>query len=276
MNPENRRHWTRLVLSCPDLTPSHKNVLLALETYADYRTGGNAHPGIERLAADCDLGERAVRYALERARTHEPDCPPDCSAHLGLIHRTRAANSRVGRAAVYQLTLPAEASTTGTPMPVNNPSTGTPMPVNESTTGTLIHHDRHAHDTTTGTHVPPTLQVPSKDLTVESDWGTSPEQPLIADTHSDRPPSEFCDLHPHGYRGSCGACGNARTFKREWLAQRAARDVAIAQAEDQARKARRKLIEACQRAGGQCDDFGRLPDLSPCTHPNVPRIENAS
>lgn len=276
MNPENRRLWIRMVLRCPDLTATQKTVLIALETYADYRTGANAHPGIKLLAADCDLGERIVRYALERAQGHDDDCAPDCDAHLGLIERTRKANSRVGKAAVYRLTMPGEsAATTGTHVPVNNSTTGTDVPLNGDTSGTLTHQDRHADDSTTGTSVPPTLQAPSNYQLGVSDWGTSPGE-LLADTHTDRPPSRFCDLHPRGYRGSCGACGNARTAFNAWQADRIAQDVAIAAAEDRERKTRRQLIEACHAAGGPCDDFGRLDDLTPCTHPGVPRIEHAS
>lgn len=267
MNPENRRLWIRMVLGWPrkELSMAQKAVLIALETYADYRTGANAHPGIERLAVDCDLGVRAVRYALEKAQGHDADCPPDCNAHLGLIERTRVANSRVGMAAVYRLTMPGESAST----------TGTPMPPNGATTGTAMHHDRHAHDTTTGTTVPPTLQAPSKYPAVESDWGTSPGRPL-ADTHTDRPPSKFCDAHPRGTRNRCPDCGNARTAYEAWREDQAAQDVAIASAEDRERRTRRQLIEACHAAGGPCDDFGRLDDLSPCDHPNVPRIEHAS
>lgn len=259
-----------MVLCRKELTAAQKTVLIALETFADYRTGANAHPGEENLATMTGLTPRAVRTALKQAR------------EIGLIIRTAAENPKAGRAAVYRLatptesattgtTIPLEPLTTGTTVPVGNSTTGTTVPVNNSTTGTTTPHHRNGHVISTGTVVPPTLHVPPKYQDGVSDWGTSPGQ-LLADTHTDRPPSEFCDQHPYGYRGSCGPCANARTFKREWLAQRAERDVAIAQAEDQARRARRQVIDACHT----CDDFGRLDDLSTCDHPTVPRIENAS
>lgn len=270
LSPEQRRIWVRLVLRCNDLTPAHKTVLWALETYADYRDGRNARPGEANLTADTGLKPRAVRYALERAQT------------LGLIERTHAANSRAGRAAVYRLTIPADiGGTTGTPMPVNEPTTGTSVPVNEPTTGTLTHHDRHAHDSTTGTSVPPTSPAPSplKHHPLESDWGTSPER-AVAFTHTDRVPSRFCDAHPRGTRKRCPDCGNARTAYEAWREDQAAADVAIAAAEDRERKDRLRRQSACL----DCDDLGRVEVVDAqgnhgvrrCTHPNVGRIEDAS
>ncbi len=262
MNPEQRRQWMRLVLSYDRsvLTGAQKTVLVALEMYADYRDGTNAYPGEENLAADTGLTTRAVRDAMKRARD------------IGLIVRTALENPKAGKAAVYRLSMPA---TTGTSIPVDNSTTGPAIPVETVTTGTATHHHRNSHVATTGTVVPPTLPAPSNHQLGVSDWGTSPEQ-LLADTHTDRPPSRFCDDHPRGYRGSCGACGNARTAFNAWQADRTAQDVAIAAAEDRERRTRRQLIEACHAAGGPCDDFGRLDDLTPCDHPGVPRIEHAS
>lgn len=271
MNPESRRLWIRTVLGCPDLTAAQKTVLIALETYADYRTGGNAHPGVERLAEDCGLGERAVRYALDRAQRHTAKCAEDCDAHLGLIERTHEANSRAGRAAVYRLV--AQGVTTAA-------TTGTTVPVNNSTTGTAVHHDRHAHDTTTGTSVPPTLQAPSnlQHQPLVGDGGTSPAGDPA--THTDRVPSRFCDLHPQGTRQPCGQCANARTAFNAWQADRATADVALAVAEDRERKDRRRRIADCH----DCDDLGRIEvyddrgnhGVAQCEHPHVPRIEHAS
>lgn len=278
MSPESRRQWIKDVLRCPGLTATQKTVLIALETYADYHTGGNAYPGIKQLAKDCDLGERIVRYALERARGHDENCAEDCDAHLGLIEQTHKPNGRAGKAAVYRLVAQGvTAASSGTHVPVDNSSTGTYVPVDNPSSGTGERQQRHGDDASSGTSVPPTLQAPSnlQHQPLVSDWGTSPGE-LLADTHTDRPPSRFCDLHPQGTRKPCGQCGNARTAFNAWQAQKTAQDVAIAAAEDRDRKARRKLIEACHAAGGPCDDFGRLDDLTPCTHPGVPRIEHAS
>ncbi|TQK29401.1 hypothetical protein [Arthrobacter sp. SLBN-53] len=273
MNPEQRRRWVRLVLRYDRsvLTGAQKTVLIALELYADYRDGTNAYPGEENLAADTGLTARAVRDAMKRGRD------------LGLIVRTALENPKAGRAAVYRLAMPAttgttvpvDNSTTGTTVPVNEPTTGTTVPVDNSTTGTATRHHRNSHVATTGTAVPPTLPAPSNHQLLVSESGTSPAE-LLADTHTDRAPSRFCDLHPQGTRQPCGQCANARTAFNAWQADRAAADVAIAAAEDRERQIRRQLINACHAAGGPCDDFGRLDDLTPCTHPGVPRIEHAS
>lgn len=264
MTPETRRHWTRFILGCQDLTAAAKTVLIALETFADYRDGTNAHPGEALLAQICGLQTRAVRYALERGR------------ELGLIEQTAAANSRAGRAAVYRLLpAPAERATTGTAVPVIEPTTGTAVPVNKSTTGTPTtprpapprHHDRHGG----AAHPPSTSQVPTQ----VRDWGTSPGEPITA--HTPRPPSRFCEMHPQGTRGNCGGCANARTAFEAWQADEAARDVAIATADDLTRRRRRRLAEQCPDCAGtnmrvHPDDV----DLAiRCEHESVRMAEHA-
>lgn len=72
-----------------------KFVALMLATYAD-RDGDNAHPGVDRLAADCEADERTIRRHLTRL------------LELGLIERT-FSGSQAGRrrlADCYRLTLP--------------------------------------------------------------------------------------------------------------------------------------------------------------------------
>lgn len=89
VTPEQRRDWRDYVLGAKALTLAQRVVLLALETFADYRDGTNARPGIERLTRKCGLTDRAVETALKRGR------------ELGLIQRT--ANGFKGHAAVYRL-----------------------------------------------------------------------------------------------------------------------------------------------------------------------------
>ncbi|MFN3005120.1 hypothetical protein [Mycolicibacterium wolinskyi] len=255
-----------------ELTAAQKTVLVALETYADYRDGTNAHPGQSNLAEMCSLTTRAVQDALARG------------IELGLIECTAPANPRASRAAVYRLVF-AE-STTGTAVLVNEPITGTAVPVNNSTTGTAV----RVNNSTTGTAVPvnnsitgtatqpspeqrfaPPRQSP-KLLGVLRNGGTSPE-PRITDTHT-TPPSRFCDAHPRGYRGKCPDCANARTAFEAWQADQAAFDVEIANAAVLANRHRRQLIANCEL----CDDFGRISitddddggrneKLVPCDHP---------
>lgn len=91
MTPDERRAWRRRVFGAADLTTAHKVVLLALETFADYRSGADARPGVAVLAEMCGLGISAVEKALRQGR------------ELGFIEQTLRANPKRGLAASYQL-----------------------------------------------------------------------------------------------------------------------------------------------------------------------------
>lgn len=90
-------------------------------------------------------------------------------------------------------------------------------------------------------------------------------------------PSKFCDKHPHGYRGRCGDCGNARTAFREWQAAQDVHEQTVAASQRAARQSERDATLACP----DCDPNGFCyadPDdpESPvirCTHPNLNRLE---
>src|SRR4051812_885148 len=105
--------WRRHVIGMPkaDLSPDQKLVHLALETFADYRAGTNAHPGEQVLAEMCNLTTRAVRDALARGRG------------LGLTERTELANRRRGKSDVSRM-LPTE-----TTVRADRPSPGRPTPL---------------------------------------------------------------------------------------------------------------------------------------------------
>lgn len=256
MTFESRRLWKRMVLRMPgaELSAACKTVLLALEDYADYRDGTGAHPGEQNLSEAAGVDVRTVRRALAAGRA------------LGLIRQTAPANPKAGKAAEYSLTLPAAAAgSIGHASPVHNPTTGHASPVNNSTTGhaspvETIHHR------TGMSFQPDTGVLPPKPYTntqgVLRNSGTSPETDQAP--HTPTPPSKFCDNHPQGTRQPCGDCANARTAFQAWQADAAAIDLAIAEADDLQRRRRRKLIDSCT----ECDDAGRLDDLSPCTHPN--------
>ncbi|SKI75994.1 helix-turn-helix domain-containing protein [Mycobacteroides abscessus] len=229
--PARRRQWIRRVLGCTELSAAQRNVLLALETFADYLDGSNAHPGETNLAEICGLTTRAVRTALGRG------------CELGLIRKTANENPRASRAAVYRLLLSDE-STTGTAVPVKDPTTGTAVPVYNP-------HHRNGHDTITGTAVPPTKSS-TKTTGVLRNSGTSPE-PCLADTHPDRP-SRFCDEHPMGTRGNCGNCANARTAFNAWQDHQAERDAEIAQADAHRRHQLRVTCPWCH--GTNLRDLG--------------------
>jgi hypothetical protein len=257
VTPEQRRQWVRVVLGHEDLTSAHKVVLMALETYADYRDGTNARPGEVNLARVSGLGVRAVRYALERGQ------------QLGLIERTSAANSRAGLAAVYRLVpqsftgtpVPVNESTTGTAVPVNNSTTGMRVPVKPVTTGTAVHHDRHAqtprpaqpqhHDRHSGaSHLSNTLPTPSN----HQGGYVSRERHLAAVPDLGSPPSPRCPNHQNAPSPvGCGPCGDARIFRRDWeTAHAAAKAQAITD------------CAICDRDGWARDDEG-APTIQ-CTH----------
>ncbi|MDM1889032.1 hypothetical protein PP292_24445 [Mycobacteroides abscessus] len=243
--PERRRQWIRRVLGCTDLSAAQRNVLLALETFADYLDGSNAHPGETNLAEICGLTTRAVRTALSRG------------CELGLIKKTANENPRASRAAVYRLVL--SGATTGTAVPVNNSITGTAVPVYNS-------HHRNGHDTITGTAVPPTKSCTNNSRVLRNS-GTSPAPRITEDTHPE-PPSRFCDEHPMGTRGNCGNCANARTAFNAWQAHQAVRDVEIAQADTRRRHEQRVNCPWCH--GTNLRDIG--DDLvEKCDHQSPPQ-----
>ncbi len=162
MGPEQRRHWVRIVLAHRELTAAAKTVLLALETFANYEDGTNAHPGEERLAEMVGgLGLRAVQLAMKRGRD------------LGLIVRTAPANPKAHLAAVWRLTFPpTEDGSTGTDVRVEDiytrtvvqvetPSTRTDVRVETANTRTTDRQYPNAHDGSTRTSVRTTLHAPS-------------------------------------------------------------------------------------------------------------------
>ncbi|MCP3811729.1 hypothetical protein NLX62_05215, partial [Mycobacteriaceae bacterium Msp059] len=216
MGPELRRQWVRRVLACSDLTATQKNVLVALETYADWDDGTNAHPGETNLSEHCDIGTRAVRAALARGR------------ELRLIERTAAENPRAGLAAVYRLvfdepetgaTEPESDPTTGPASPVNNSTTGTASPVNNSTTGSAT------SPSPAQPCLPPSQSPNSFGL---RNSGTSPAP--VEMTQNPPAPSRYCELHPQGTQGGCWGCKRAGAAFRAWQAEQAVIDVAIADA----------------------------------------------
>ena len=186
MTPEQRRQWRAEIFTNDALTAAQKLVLLALETFADYRDGTNARPGEATLAAMCGLSPRAVRSALRQGK------------QLRLIERTGSANSRRGLADVYRL------ATTGTTVPVISATTGTTVPVNNS-------HDRNGStprperiDTTTGTAVPTTFPGPSQDLGKElRKPGTSPDDLPQNDIDTPAPLAQSANSNTHAKGPRC-------------------------------------------------------------------------
>ncbi|WP_156624658.1 hypothetical protein [Mycobacterium sp. 852002-30065_SCH5024008] len=239
MDARERREWKRYVLGLPDgkrpecMTWAWKGVLLALETFADYPAGTNAHPGEEKLAEVCGLTTRTVRDALKRGRD------------LKLIEQTARENPKRGRAAVYRLI------STGITVPVENPSgkgslgvsTGTGVPLEDGfyrNNGTFL---PERGGVSTGTGVPPTKPYTPDPLntrsvgTGERKSGTSPHPdlcpPPAPDFTPDMPePPKTCSAHPYGTRESCIPCKLWRQYRDAWFAWQVAYDEAL-NAEDQ-------------------------------------------
>ncbi|MGA5542720.1 hypothetical protein ACPCIR_12785 [Mycobacterium sp. NPDC051198] len=235
MGPELLRQWVRRVLGHDDLTPTQKTVLVALQTFANYDDGTNAHPGEILLSETCGITTRAVRSAIKRGRD------------LGLIEQTAEENPRAGRAAVYRIVL--IESTTGTTVPVNNSTTGTAVPVNNPTTGTA---------TSPSPEQPFLPPRQSPNFFGLRNSGTSPAP--VETTHTPQAPSRYCELHPHGTRTGCWGCKNAGRVFRAWQAEQAAIDVAIA-------RQREQLRENCPDCDGKhwiTDDNGE--PIKRCDH----------
>lgn len=94
--PEGARFEWERALRMLNLPSTTKLVGLMLATYANGDDGREAHPGEDRLAADCCLSTRAVRTHLATLRM------------AGLIERTRRgnANQHARIADVYALAIP--------------------------------------------------------------------------------------------------------------------------------------------------------------------------
>lgn len=75
--------------------------------------------------------------------------------------------------------------------------------------------------------------------------GRATQPPSVIPPAEENPiePSPYCGAHPGGTNDKCGPCGAARRQHKAWIADKAARDRAQADA-------RRKVIDACQRCRG--------------------------
>lgn len=132
-----RFEWER-VIRVLDLPATTKLVALTIATYADGETGRNAHPGEERLAADCSLTNRAIRTHLTRLRD------------TGLLQRTRkgSANQHRRMADEYALVVPTDLLERVELTPdypgLRGPATGTPVPVDNDPLPEALFRNQHA------------------------------------------------------------------------------------------------------------------------------------
>lgn len=230
------------MLSSDELTPAQKTVLIALETFADFRNGDNAYPGVGTLAAMCRVDEKTVRRALDAAWNR-----------LGLIDRTARANPKAHKSAVWRLV------STGQQSPVEDVSTGQQSPVD-----TPIEPDFYRASSaflpdnfgvSTGLQSPPTLG----DLSIEGGRAQSgtepnshaePRKPQPSEQSANGKQLTRCARHAH--------IADDADVPNCWDCKRAREDHEAADARERA--AIREAIDNCV----DCDQFGRLDDLTDC------------
>ena len=110
LQPAKRYEWERIVRRCI-LGRQTKLVALVLATYAS-PDGSNVRPGVERLAAVCDMGESTVRRHVTALLA------------AGLIERVGNGGGPRKLAAVYRLTVPEDLLET---VPMLDPDERTPL-----------------------------------------------------------------------------------------------------------------------------------------------------
>ncbi|MGH3955388.1 MAG: helix-turn-helix domain-containing protein [Mycobacterium sp.] len=244
MTPEQRRDWRDHVLGASALTLAQRLVLLALETFADYRDGTNARPGIERLVQKCGLTERAVETALKRGR------------ELGLIQRT--ANGFKAHAAVYRLV----------PIP-NSPHSGAGQNSNSPHGGAGKETDSpHGGASLTRRVVPPTTPGPHKRRGLRS-GGTELDDPdAYAITPVNREP-ESANGNTPGTR----CAKHAQIPDDEWVPENCRDCGALRKATKVVQADRKSAAVQTIKDCLHCDDLGRVEivsggveQLAPCAH----------
>lgn len=92
LQPAKRFDWERIVRRCR-IPAQTKFVAYTLAQYGDHN-GQGIRPGLERLAAVCEMGERTIKRHLAAL------------IGLGLIERLANGGGRNQRASVYRLTVP--------------------------------------------------------------------------------------------------------------------------------------------------------------------------
>lgn len=123
--------------------------------------------------------------------------------------------------------------------------------------------------------IPGDTDTDSKDVSPGESRGPDPTHPSVVTNEGVYPvgsgpdsthtPTPFCDKHPNGTRDRCGDCANARRAFDAWKAEQADREREATEAVEADRRTIREAIDTC----ADCDDFGRLDDLTPCPkHPN--------
>ncbi|WP_457226650.1 helix-turn-helix domain-containing protein [Mycobacteroides abscessus] len=249
MTPEQRRDWRDYVLGAAALTLAQRVVLLSLETFADYRDGTNARPGIEGLMRKCGLTERAVETALKRGR------------ELGLIERT--ANGFKRHAAVYRLVPIAGTPHSGAGQRADSPHSGAGQSSNNPHGGAGKEtNSPHGGASLTRTAVPPTTPGPHKRRGLRN-GGTELDDPdAYAITPANRQPQSA-----NGNTPETRCAKHAHIAPDAWVGENCrdceARRKAVRASEAEHKRAAVQVIRDCP----DCDDLGRIEvddGLKPC------------
>lgn len=256
INPQNVRYaWRRLVVRDPHLTDATRRVLLELESYTN-PDGTNAHPGIERIAAELltkagTVNEKTVRRALETG------------VKRGYIECTRKGGGGRGKrenADTYRLTLPLEE-----PGPWDRVEEGDsgPLDAGDSEPGRHRHRSEQTAETvdtqvsgvrteTVATNSPPALP----DSEPASNSPTRPSAPPAAGGRADESiePPRFCHRHPNDTTERCRDCRDAREKHERWQDKQdeEARDRRVRETRDRA-EARNDARATCTLCAGKSE-----------------------
>lgn len=243
MTPEQRYKWRLHVLGAKGLPPAQRLVILALENYANWSDGTNAHPGVDKLARTCGVDEKTVRRALETAWKK-----------LGLIEQTVRANPKAGNAAVWKLV------STGL---------GSPLETDFNRTGKSTRRDfkRTAQSISSGLQSPPTTPRPHQKRGLRH-GGTELDDP---DAYAINPVSQRQSANGDASATRCAK--HAHIAPDAWVGENchdcAARRKAAKASEAERKSAAIQTIKDCPH----CDDLGRveivtdgIEELAHCLH----------
>lgn len=181
--------WQRRVVASPGLDAKAKLVALTLSLYADYRTGSDAFPGLDRLAKDTGLNERSIRRAL----------PLIVSA--GFAHCIKSDHSQRARRVADLYTLAHPASLAQAP-DTESTDTGLTVHCAPDTESTASDKAPDSQSQSTGHRVHPPIEVPLSNPS-HLHHGTAPRVARASSLAETRDPSDltadaaFTAAHAH-------------------------------------------------------------------------------
>ena len=155
--------WMELVRSLA-LHPNTKYVGMTLASYADYSTGENARPGINRLALATGRSSRTIMRALGELE------------EIGLVEQVMRGQSRGrnggGLASVYRLTLPHDLYTLVEPIDFGKPTAPRVAPTKQSSLNVSLRATNQANEVPTEA-VDSVLRNPNEVVALSPNSGTN-------------------------------------------------------------------------------------------------------